>query len=93
MRTFFKTMALAAVLVPTGLLAQTTSERFTRDGVAYRYTVKQDAHGRRVIDGRRLSDGAGFHLIVSGDTVDGVSGGQPVTFRVAGASTVAVAAR
>ncbi len=93
MRNFFNIVALATVFIPAGVLAQPAAERFTRDGVAYRYTVTNDAHGRRVIDGRRLSDGSAFHLVVAGDTVDGISGGRQVTFRVPITSAVAVASR
>lgn len=94
MRAFYTVLALAAGFIPSALLAQSISQRFTRAGVTYSYTVKQDAHGRRIIDGRSLNDGAAFHLIVDGDRVDGVSGGQPVSFRTpATGNGVALAAR
>jgi hypothetical protein len=87
-------LALLAAVAPAPLLAQTRTERFTRDGQTYVYTVSDAAGGRRVIEGRRLPAGSSFRLVVTGDRVDGMSGGVPVSFRVpARASVVTVAAR
>lgn len=90
MRTFLTTIALLATAMPVPLLAQTTAQRFTRDGVTYVYTVTSRGD-RQVIQGRRLPSGSAFRLVVSGDRVDGVSGGQPVSFRTPAAATTLAA--
>lgn len=85
---------LAAAAAPSALLAQPTQQRFTRDGATFVYTVSTDRAGHQVIEGRRLPSGSAFRLTVAGDRVDGVSGGQPVAFRVpARASAELLAAR
>lgn len=74
-------LALAAIALPSVIHAAEGEQRFTRDGKTYVYTVQSTGNGRQVIDGRRLPGGSAFHLVVSGTHVDGVSGGQPVSFR------------
>lgn len=92
MRTIYKLMAAAALFAPGIVLAQGAEHRFTHRGATYVYTVTPDAHGRQVIAGRRLADGSAFRLIVDGDRVEGVSGGQNVTFRTPRPVAVRVAA-
>lgn len=92
MSKFIKLLALGAVFIPAAVLANGPERRFTHKGVTYRYTVTPDANGRKVIAGRSLSDGSAFRLVVNGDRVDGVSGGQPVSFRTPAAGTVTLAA-
>lgn len=84
---------LATAAVPAPLLARDAGQRFTRDGETYVYTEKRTEDGRRVISGRRLPSGSAFRLVVSGDRVDGISGGQPVAFRLPAAGATQVAAR
>lgn len=86
-------LALAAAFIPSALFAAGPEHRFTHKGVTYSYTVSPDAHGRKVISGRSLADGSAFRLVVDGDRVDGVSGGQPVSFRTPAGGAVTVAAR
>ena len=94
MRNLIKLLAFAAVFAPTSGLAQSAAHRFTHRGVTYTYTVTPDQQGRRVIDGRSQPGGSAFHLVVDGEHVEGISGGQPVSFRAPrGNSTVTVAAR
>lgn len=93
MRTFYKLMAAAALFAPSIVLAQGAEHRFTHQGVTFVYTVTPDAHGRQVIAGRRTTDGSAFRLVVAGERVDGVSGGQPVSFRTPKGGAVTVAAK
>ncbi len=93
MRTIIKTLALVAAFAPSVALASGPEHRFTHKGVTYRYTVTEAANGRQVIAGRSLSDGSAFRLVVNGDRVVGVSGGQPVSFRTPRSGAVAIAAR
>lgn len=93
MRNFLKTLALLAAFAPGIALANGPEHRFTHKGVTYRYTVTDAANGRKVIAGRSLSDGSAFRLVVDGDRVEGVSGGQPVSFRTPRGGAVAIAAR
>lgn len=94
MRNLIRLLAFAAVFAPTPGLAQETAHRFTQRGVTYTYTVTQDAQGRRIIEGRSQPGGSAYRLVVKGNHVEGVSGGQPVSFRVPKVTTgVAVAAR
>ena len=92
MRNFFKLLALGTLFVPAALLANGPEHRFTHKGVTFRYTVTTTDSGRKVITGRQ-SDGSAFRLVVSGDRVAGLSGGQPVSFRTPRAGPVLVAAR
>lgn len=87
------TIAIAATLLPVAATAQTAQHRFTRDGATYIYTVAPAANGRKVIEGRRLPSGSAFRLVVNGDRVDGVSGGQPVSFRTPRGGAVTLASR
>lgn len=93
MRTIIKLMAAAALFAPTIVLAQSTEHRFTHRGATYVYTVTPDSHGRQVIAGRRTSDGSAFRLVVDGERVEGISGGQPVSFRTPRNGAVTVAAK
>lgn len=80
-------LALAAVALPAASLARGAEQRFTRNGVTYVYTVAPAKGGRQIVEGRRLPSGSAFRLVVSGNRVDGVSGGQPVAFRVPATAT------
>lgn len=93
MRNIFKTLALAALFMPSVVLAKGLEHRFTHKGVTYSYTVTQAENGRKVIEGRTLSNGSAFRLVVDGNRVDGVSGGQPVSFRAPAAGTVTLASK
>lgn len=88
--------AVAAALTSTIGMAAEARQRFTHDGLTYVYTAKQ-AGDRQIIDGRRFPSGAAFHLVVRDGRVSGVSGGVPVTFKLAEArgakAAVEVAAR
>ena len=92
MRNTFKATALGALFMPAALAASGPEHRFTHKGVTYRYTVTNTENGRRVIEGRQ-SDGSKFRLVVDGARVEGVSGGQPVSFRTPRGGAVTVAAR
>lgn len=92
MQKFYAVLALAAAFIPSSLLAQ-TAHRFTRGGQTYTYTITPAAHGRRVIEGHSQPTGSGFRLVVDGDRVDGVSDGQPVSFRTPTAKGALLAAR
>lgn len=52
---------------------------FTRDGVSYKYEVKQSG-SYQVISGRNLSTGEAFKLRVRGSRVAGVYNGHEVSF-------------
>lgn len=93
MRTLIKLLAFAAVFAPAAGFAQHATHSFTHRGVTYAYTVTADQHGRKVIDGRSQPGGSAFHLVVVGEHVEGVSGGQPVSFRAKRTGGVALAAR
>lgn len=93
MRNFIASLALAAAFFPAVVHARGTEQRFTRDGATYVYTVTSANSGRQVIEGRRLPGGSAFRLVVTGDRVDGMSGGQPVSFRTPRPAAVTVAAR
>ncbi|MDQ2892827.1 MAG: hypothetical protein M3R64_07035 [Pseudomonadota bacterium] len=85
--------AAAAALTSTVGMArdvdQGTKQSFVHGGSTYVYTSKVVA-GRRVIDGRRFPSGSGFHLVVRGNQVSGMSGGVPVTFQVANVKGAAI---
>lgn len=93
MRTIIYWLALAATVLPTAIQARGPEHRFARDGATYVYTVQPGAGGRQVIEGHRLPGGSAFRLVVSGDRVDGVSGGQPVAFRTTRPAPLTLAAR
>ena len=92
MRNITYWLALASIALPAAIGAHGVEQRFTRDGTTYIYTVRSAAGGRQVIAGRRLPGGSAFRLVVTGTHVDGISGGQPVSFRTTPA-TVTLAAR
>ena len=79
--------------MPLPLFAQPTTERFTRDGVTYVYTVTPAGADRRVIEGHSTPGPAGFRLVVSGDRVEGTFGGQPVAFRRPAGASATLASR
>lgn len=56
-------------------------QRFTHEGYTYVYEVKDSKTGK-VISGRRFPDAVAFNLSVKNGKVSGVSGGQPVSFKV-----------
>lgn len=86
-------LALAAVALPSGVLARGAEQRFTRNGVTYIYTVAPAKGGRQIVEGRRLPSGSAFRLVVTGNRVDGISGGQPVAFQLPVRPATEVAAR
>lgn len=92
MRNVYKLLAFAAAFIPSSVLAQAAEQRFTRAGVTYVYTVTPAAHGRRVIEGHSQPGGSRFSLVVAGDHVHGVSGGQTVSFRAPRPTAVKLAA-
>ena len=72
---------LATLSVPAFARDAAPERKFTRDGQTYVYTMAVKAN-RVVISGRRFPSGSAFELIVRGDQVSGVSGGEPVSFSV-----------
>lgn len=60
---------------------ETAKQRFTHEGYTYVYDVK-DTKAGKVISGRRYPDAVAFNLSVKNGRVSGVSGGQPVAFKV-----------
>ena len=60
---------------------ETAKQRFTHEGYTYVYAVKDTKTGK-VISGRRFPDAVAFNLSVRDGKVSGVSGGQPVDFKV-----------
>ncbi|HEX8555010.1 MAG TPA: hypothetical protein VF695_09905 [Sphingomonas sp.] len=87
--------ALASLTATIGV-AREPEQRFTHDGATYTYTTTSLSGDRQVIEGRRLDDGRRFRLVVRGDRVSGITGGTPVSFKLAdargAASTVDLAA-
>lgn len=72
---------VAASAVPAFAYTATDARTFTRDGETFSYTqVAQDDHV--AIDGRNLTSGGTFHLVVRGKRVAGVANGVPVSFFV-----------
>lgn len=79
----FAETAVADTALTETALADTGSQprTFTRNGETFSYT--QVAKGDQVaIDGRNLTSGSTFHLVVRGKRVSGVSSGVPVSFAV-----------
>ena len=75
----------AAVIVATAApaFADTVGDArtFTRDGETFSYTqIAKDDHVD--IDGRNLTSGGTFHLVVRGKRVAGIANGVPVSFFV-----------
>ena len=68
---------LAAALAPAH--AEEGKQRFTHEG--YVYQVKDTKTGR-LVSGRRYPDAVAFNLAIKNGKVSGVSGGQPVAFKV-----------
>ena len=93
MKKLFALLALAATVLPSGVLAREPAQRFTHEGTTFVYTTSEDSRGRTVIQGRRLPGASAFRLVVDGRRVDGVWGGQPVSFRAPQGGAVVVAAR
>ena len=89
MRKSFLVIAVATALTSTFAAAAPGEQRFVRDGETYVYTSATDGSGATVLDGRRTNDGMGFHLVIKGTDVRGVTGGQPVSFRIAKPITAA----
>jgi len=72
---------VAASAVPAFADTVTDARTFTRDGETFSYTqVAKDDHVD--IDGRNLTSGGTFHLVVRGKRVAGVANGVPVSFFV-----------
>ncbi len=70
---------VAAALAPAQ--AEEGKQRFTHEGYTYVYEVKDTKTGQ-LISGRRYPDAVAFNLAVRNGKVSGVSGGQPVVFKV-----------
>ena len=80
MTKIFLTAALVASLATPAFAGDKPVEKsFSRDGNTYVYTTTAKPD-RVVISGRRSPEGSAFQLIVRGDQVTGVSGGEPVSF-------------
>lgn len=78
----FIVAALTATVATAGYAAEDTAkQRFTHEGYTYVYQVK-DTKAGKVISGRRYPDAVAFNLAVKNGKVSGVSGGQPVGFKV-----------
>jgi len=73
----FVALAILSSVVAAPAFADT--QEFTREGVSYRYEVKQ-AGSYRVISGRNLSTGEDFTLRVRGSRVAGEYNGRQVSF-------------
>lgn len=56
-------------------------QKFTHEGYTYVYEVRDTKTGK-LISGRRYPDAVAFNLSVKNGRVSGVSGGQPVAFKV-----------
>lgn len=81
--------AAAAALTSTiGMAAERVEQRFVHEGRTYVFTTRQ-VGDRQVIDGRNYPHGSTFHLVVRGDTVSGMSGGVPVSFKTRAATGAA----
>jgi hypothetical protein len=80
MTKLFLAAALIASLATPALAGGKQGEKsFSRDGQTYVYTTTAKPD-RVVISGRRFPEGSAFELVVRGDQVTGVSGGEPVSF-------------
>ena len=70
---------LTATAVPAFADPAPAARTFTRDGETFSYTqVAKEDHVD--IDGRNLTSGGTFHLVVRGKRVAGVANGTPVSF-------------
>ena len=76
---FLATALLATLATPAFAGDKPVEKSFSRDGNTYVYTTTAKPD-RVVIAGRRFPEGSSFQLIVRGDQVTGVSGGEPVSF-------------
>ena len=86
MRMLSKFVAASALSAINAIAAPAQAEeagkqRFTHEGYTYVYEVKDSKTGK-VISGRRFPDAVAFNLSVKNGKVSGVSGGQPVSFKV-----------
>jgi hypothetical protein len=86
MRMLSKFVAASALSAIIAIAAPAQAEeagkqRFTHEGYTYVYEVKDSKTGK-VISGRRFPDAVAFNLSVKNGKVSGVSGGQPVSFKV-----------
>jgi hypothetical protein len=80
MTKIFLPIALIASLASPAFAGDKPAEKsFSRDGATYVYTTTAKPD-RVVISGRRFPEGSAFELVVRGDQVTGVSGGEPVSF-------------
>ncbi|MBJ7377144.1 MULTISPECIES: hypothetical protein [Sphingobium] len=80
---FIVTGALSAIvaIAAPAQAEEAGKQRFTHEGYTYVYKVK-DTKAGKVISGRRFPDAVAFNLAVKNGKVSGVSGGQPVAFKV-----------
>lgn len=72
-----------SVIAATAVQAEEAApkQRFTHEGYTYVYQVKDTKSGK-MISGRRFPDAVAFNLAVKNGKVSGMSGGQPVAFKV-----------
>ncbi len=82
----FVALAILSSVVAAPAFADT--QEFTRDGVSYRYEVKQSG-SYQVIQGRNLSTGENFTLRVRGSRVAGLYNGHQVSFAAPGSQLAA----
>ncbi len=85
-----KKLILTAIAAFAAAAPAIAEERFSHNGETYVYTAKE-ANGRTVLEGRRLSTGSKFRLVVLGNTVTGQSGGVPVAFKAPATSIAPIA--
>jgi hypothetical protein len=80
----FALAAVVALTATTAAVAADGEHSFTRDGQTYVYTAV-DKGDSVVLQGRQLTSGNTFRLVVRGDAISGQSAGVPVSFRKSGA--------
>ena len=79
---FILTGALGTVIATIAPAhAEEGKQRFTHEGYTYVYEVKDTKTGQQV-SGRRYPDAVAFNLAIRNGKVSGVTGGQPVAFKV-----------
>lgn len=72
---------LATVIVTPAHAEGPRQQAFTRDGVQYVFTSTTKGD-RKIIEGRELTSGTPFRLIVQGRRVSGEANGAPVSFLI-----------
>lgn len=77
-RTFIASLALVSFAVPALAKTDPAAVTFTRDGVAYVYTVTWDSENREILKG--TADGVPFRLVVGERSVEGTFDRRTVSF-------------